>query len=235
MVRGGNRQRRGRVTVRSIGRRNRNRLGRFIDEYFTFSIKSGSTQVINWGSITTVPKNVNARPVFLSVQAFAGFDPAPINDSLPGYLVPAAISCQLFSPELTICATSPPMVTSTAASRLRVGYPRSADWFSYSSIAAKKAVAQIEAICLGPSGTSVDHYIRGVAHLRYRISNEVLTPTCPTVLRPDGSRVESMTVDAHSNAQCDANSVLNSDSTPSTPILREFSLVSLSEPNAPID
>lgn len=223
MVRGGvrQRQRASRVTARSI-RFRRNRVGRFIDEYFTFSVKSGATQTINWGSISTVPKGCNCRPVFLSVQAFAGFDPAPINDSNPGYIVPAAISCQLYSPETTICATSPPIVTSTSASRVRVNYPRSADWFSYTAVAAKKSVAQIDAICLGASGAAVDHYTRGIAHLRYRVSNEVLTPTCPTALNPDGSVVTM------ASAMPIPQEV--SEQSPSTPSLQEFALVSLSEP-----
>lgn len=166
---------------RTQGRRN---YGVHIgDEFLTFSVSQGQTSTFTIGNISTMPARCNFRPLFACTEVTAAYIPGTANDSTPGYFSPAAIDLQLTNPSGDIVSTSRPTVLGANPRRVWARYPRSGDWFPYTSPPTTK-LGTINAVCLGQPGYS-NGYIRGVIHIRYQFSYEVLIAVCPKFLTDD--------------------------------------------------
>lgn len=151
------------------------------DEFITFSLILGGTQIIPWSNLSTRPANCNIRPVFISVSASAAYVPATSNDSLPGYFVPSGLDCGLRDSAGKIVATSRPITLGSVPRQNICRYPRSGDWYPYNTTAGT-GIAHINALCFGNPGVSVSAYVRGIIQIRYQFSYEILTASCPTFL-----------------------------------------------------
>lgn len=151
------------------------------DEFITFSLTLGGTQIISWSSLSTRPANCNIRPIFMSISASAAYVPATSNDSLPGYFVPSGLDCSLRDSAGKIVATSRPITLGSTPRQCICRYPRSGDWYPYNTTSGT-GMAQINALCFGNPGVSISAYVRGIIHFRYQFSYEILTASCPTFL-----------------------------------------------------
>lgn len=154
------------------------------DEFLTFSLALGKTQPINLGAVSTRPAGCNFRPLSITASATTAYVPATANDSLPGYLTPAALDVQLCSGTDggNVVATSRPQVLGLNPRNVTARYPRSGDWFPYNK-PGTTVIGRLNAVCLGAPGVSITGYVRGTLHIRYQYSFEVLTAVCPNHLR----------------------------------------------------
>lgn len=164
-------------------RRQRGRTGRssrlsYI-ETFTFSVAIGSTTTVSRSTLTSLPIRCNWRPVWFEVEAMAF---VPGTTSLPGFVAPVA--CQLNfleggSPTVAVVVSvSRCIPVGAVPRRVRVVYPRSADWRSFSALDTEQ-VANISATCIGTTGAGTG-YLRGVGRILFNLSQEDVVPTCPT-------------------------------------------------------
>lgn len=174
MPRGGG-SRRPRASRRRGG--SRNHIG---DEFLTFSLNLGSSQGLTFASLSTRPAKCAIRPIFMKLTATAAYSPGLANDALGGFQVPAAVDMQLKDPSNKVVAASRPVMLGTVPLSAWVRYPRSGDWFSPDT-APTTPLANFNAICLGTTATGGKAaYIRGIIHIRYAFSYEVLVATCPS-------------------------------------------------------
>lgn len=150
------------------------------DEFLTFSIKVGGSANVTFGNLTTRPANCAIRPVFISIEAREGYVPGLANDSGDGWSVPSGFDIQMFDPSSKVVSVSRPRVLGAAPRRTFVRYPRSGDWFPHNAVSGDK-IAVMTALCFGPASTGGrDAFVRGIIHVRYAFSFEVLTGACPT-------------------------------------------------------
>lgn len=169
---------RNRRTTRS--RRQRG-LGHIGDEYMTFSVAAGSTLEIALSSVSTRPANTNFRPIFVAVECTQPCVVASASGDIAPSVLPGAVDVQIKDPSGKIVGTSRPHVLSAVKSRTYVRYPRSGDWFPVGGGASK--LATVTSICLGPAGTTtLGQYLRGLIHIKYQFSYEILTGSCLTHL-----------------------------------------------------
>jgi len=180
------------MAPRRRGRRQRGRRrSRTLVERMTFSLQVGSSQQIKVSNLSSLPKNHNFRPVVMSVQVAGAYVPAQVNNVpspnlAPGFTVPAAVQIELRSPYNDLVATSKPEVISYTGKTVSVGYPRSADWWSYNE-SPESVIGIINAICLGSVGTKSAAYLRGIISFHFNVGDEILSPTCPTMQHLEAS------------------------------------------------
>lgn len=167
------RRHRGPRARRGGGRRRGVHIG---DEYLTFAVLSGQSQPIHYADLSTVPKRCAIRPLFIAIETTHGYRPAPASDQFAAYFTPSAIDVQMISNGKT-CATSRPVVLGAQPRKIIVRAPRSMDWLSPAAPLATE-IGVITSICLGTSA-AINSTVRGLIHIRYAFSYEILTGSCP--------------------------------------------------------
>jgi len=150
-------------------------------ENFTFSITPGFTSNVTVATLGNRPPRSNFRPISFSITATTAY--VPPTTTLPGYYVPAALQILFMNPSGEYVSTSGQLALGTNPRRLSVRYPRSADWWPYNNIATD-TVAVIDCVCLGTVPQNA--VVRGTAQIRLAISQEIIVPTCPTLLTNAG-------------------------------------------------
>jgi hypothetical protein len=151
------------------------------DEFLTFSIKLGASQNITLLNISTRPKDCNIRIMSITVSAAQPVVPGPNNDQTSGYFTAGALDVQLYD-NTTVCSTSRPQVLGANPRSIWARMPRGKGYIPYNASTALN-IAQINAICLGRASLqNNDVFIRGLIHIRYSFSFEVLIATCPVHL-----------------------------------------------------
>lgn len=142
----------------------------------TFSLAVGSTLNITVGNLSTRPSTCNFRPVLMSIESTTAYAPNASD------FVPTAVQLIMLSPAGDIVASGSPTTLGMVPRRVFIRYPRSSDWWPYNNVASSH-IARITCVCLGPSSSDATTvaYLRGVIHIRYLVSREILSGTCPTV------------------------------------------------------
>lgn len=160
------------------GRSRRRSSGHIADEYLTFACNLGSTQKFTIANISTRPKSTNFRPIFACLECTMPVSLAMANGDFAPSLIPGGVDIQLFDPSGKTVATSRPRTLSALTSRVFVRYPRSGDWFAY-DVSAAVPLGQFSALCFGTTGaTTIGQSLRGLLHIRYAFSFEILTAVC---------------------------------------------------------
>lgn len=141
----------------------------------TVSIAEGNTVNVTVSSLSTRPASCNFRPVFLSIESTTAYAPNATD------FVPMAVQLVMLSPAGDIVSSSAPTTLGMVPRKVFVRYPRSSDWWPYNNVGGSH-VARVTAVCLGKSSDATTvAYLRGVIHVRYLVSKEILSGTCPTV------------------------------------------------------
>lgn len=173
---------------RSSRRRRGGRLSYI--ETFTFSVTAGAVSTVTKATLSSLPLRCNFRPLWFETEVIAF---VPGSTSLPGFVAP--VGCQLSllegqdSSVVTTVSVSPCKVVGAVPCRVRVRYPRSADWRSYTS-APTAQIASIASVCVGPSGTGTSTVLRGVGRIYFLLQNEDIVPSCPSLHLEDDSDQE---------------------------------------------
>lgn len=161
----------------SRGRGGRNR--RPLIDNFTFSLLQGNEMDVKVANISSRPPRCNFRPLWLEVQV-CGYQPG--SSSTSGWLAP--VGCQLAcrsEADGVYCATSKLIACAAVPRKIRVYYPRSADWYPW-NISDGTTLFTIIAICIGPTvDSNTKGYLRGVGRVAMIYQEEYATAGCPAL------------------------------------------------------
>lgn len=161
------------------GRRNRGRLPRLVIDNFTFSTIQGNVSTVPRSLLSSLPPSSNFRPLWFEVEV-CGYQPGSTSTS--GWLAP--VGCQIgFRSEAdgTYTSNSRLMLAGATPKRLRVYYPRSADWYPW-NLASSTTIADITAVCVGPTvDSNTKGYLRGIGRIAFHVQEESVTAACPSI------------------------------------------------------
>lgn len=160
------------------GRGGRNRRPPII-ENFTFSALQGNEVDITVGTLSSRPPRCNFRPLWFEVQV-CGYQPG--SSSTSGWLAP--VGCQLAcrsEADGVFCATSKLVMCASVPRKIRVYYPRSADWYPW-NVTDSTIMFTIIAVCIGPTvDSNTKGYLRGVGRVACVYQEEYATSACPAL------------------------------------------------------
>lgn len=145
-------------------------------ELISFSLSVGSSVSLTKGQLSGLPSNHNWKPHMIAVEVAPGYIPAT-STHVASYC-PIAINVQITEAAASV-STSKTLVISNQPRTVRVFYPPSQDWLSY-SLNNGVQFGIIEAVCIGNPGQTA--YARGIARVIVHLQPEVLPPSCPTML-----------------------------------------------------
>lgn len=158
-------------------KRVRSRTGRYIDESFSLSTQVGITANVNVSNISTRPHGCNFRPVWFELEATTAYVPSTANQA--GFYSPSFAQLTLNGPDGNTVSISRCTVLGSQPKKIRVFYPKSSPWFSYSETTSI-VLCSISNGCLGAQIS--DSFIRGLIHARIEYSRELIDATCPKEL-----------------------------------------------------
>lgn len=149
-------------------------------EQFTFSTTFGATSTITRATLTSLPQRTNFRPIWFEVEACTFVPPTSTSSTFGS--APCAMQLQFLeggTPSIAVTVNVSRCVPcGPIPRRLRLHYPRSADWRSYDALQTEQ-LCSINAVCIGSTGGG-SGYLRGIGRILFALQQEEVVPTCPT-------------------------------------------------------